>query len=1137
MTQLQSSEPIPGYRLVERIGAGGYGEVWKVEAPGGLVKALKLVYGQLDEDRASRELKALQRIKDVRHPFLLSLERIEVVDGRLMILTELAEKSLKDHFDECREAGECGISEQELISHMSDSADVLDYMSESYDLQHLDIKPENLLLVGGRVKVADFGLVKKLQDVSVSLMGGLTPLYAPPELFDGRPSRWSDQYSLAIVYQEMLTAVLPFPGKSAAQLASQHMHAPPRLTVLPASQRPVLAKALSKDPTARFSSCREFVTALRAAAAGGAMSRAVVVPDLSAVEQSPTECRSSRIRPTSVIENSSAAAARAQPIGPAKHRMPAIVEQPELIDVPGDSERRQARFRPTLFVGIGGTGCRVVAHLSSRAARFPGHDGCPPLHRCLLIDTDVVDLTHVTDRHSHDDATDWTVIPVPVRSAKSYKARNNSSGWLSRRWLYHIPKQPSTNHLRPLGRLAIVDHQASVLEQIKLQWAQLQEDLELQDNPLSPQVVVVASLAGGTGGGMFIDASYLVAEAVMDGGGSLDDITHVLLHSSPHEAKLRELALVSTYAGLVELHHELDAGTRPSQLVATSCDTAPFSRTYFVPLGDCLGNTQYEEAVDAVARYLHVGLLCSADARPKDARPSDSTKRRAASLRSFGAKSLGLTDETTIDAWSDRVCQGLIELWLTGNAPGDSSEPGVRERISGAVTRSTRGRETEFAHEQPWYDAVWKKFELSPGQMISRVEHWIEEILEEPAKDFLDREVARIAAADKESPAERAEAVAALLDHLVGSESTSNEIGSSTHGLSLLEKRLLSRKHSWFSAVETPLHSVLINMVAAPEFRVAGAHRLVDGCRDRLREITDQMRREQAAIDHQVSAARTAIAETTSSSKSRPGEVDRERLSEYANLRFRRFVFAIVVDVVGKLEALLSETRDELVTLARDLRSIHGRFKAGDAAGAQADFGGDGDHAVCVTARRVSWRRLEKVYARLVEQLDRIVTSEFSDPPGSWVRALLEPDESSRVVDRLRHHARELVSGALSPKELFRDLMAELADPEEAINMLWQRAAPALIACGGTRKSLLFVPNHADSVPECLKGRPPHRTHVAVPFCCDVILASEQSEIPITEAAVRLIEGRQDRLDYAYRLLTRTDVRWRALPDTATPPA
>ena len=263
-TGIQACEIVlPGYVLTERIGSGGYAEVWRAEAPGGIAKAVKIVYGYYDDEFASQELKALERIKGVRHPFLLSLERFEVLNGRLAILTELADMSLDQRLRQCRAEGLSGIPRQELLRYMADAAEALDFLSQRHSLLHLDIKPENLLILGDHIKVADFGLVKELATrTQNSLVSGMTPTYSSPEMFDDEPSAHSDQYSLAIVYQEMLVGCLPFPGRTAAQLAKQHTQSEPQLMSLPADDRGIIAKALAKKPVDRFPSCRAFVDSL-----------------------------------------------------------------------------------------------------------------------------------------------------------------------------------------------------------------------------------------------------------------------------------------------------------------------------------------------------------------------------------------------------------------------------------------------------------------------------------------------------------------------------------------------------------------------------------------------------------------------------------------------------------------------------------------------------------------------------------------------------------------------------------------------------------------------------------------------------------------------------------------------------------
>ncbi|MFL5340766.1 MAG: serine/threonine-protein kinase, partial [Gemmataceae bacterium] len=222
------AEPIPGYRLIERIGRGGFGEVWKAEAPGGMLKAIKFVYGSLDEATengkpAEQELKALNRVKSIRHPYILSLERFEVVEGQLCIVMELADRNLFDRFRECQRDGLPGIPRGELIGYLEEAAEALDLMNNHYQIQHLDIKPQNLFLIFSHIKVADFGLAKDMEGVQATLTGGVTPVYAAPETFEGKVTRYCDQYSLAIVFQEMLTAQRPFPGTTARQLMMQHL--------------------------------------------------------------------------------------------------------------------------------------------------------------------------------------------------------------------------------------------------------------------------------------------------------------------------------------------------------------------------------------------------------------------------------------------------------------------------------------------------------------------------------------------------------------------------------------------------------------------------------------------------------------------------------------------------------------------------------------------------------------------------------------------------------------------------------------------------------------------------------------------------------------------------------------------------
>jgi len=253
------AELLPGYRLIKMLGRGGFGEVWKCEAPGRLHKAIKFVPGGSDHFR--KELSAFEQVRTIRHPYLLSLERVELIEGELVMVMELADGHIYDRFTECRAESLPGIPRAELLGYLGEAAEALDMMSARHGLQHLDVKPENLFLIAGHLKVGDYGLVRsRLRAAGSSDQPlGFTPRYSPPEVLAGSFDPRSDQYSLALVYAELLTGHFPYSGKTCEALMQQHANAMPDLSALPRSDRAIVAKAMSKIPVDRFPTCSRLI--------------------------------------------------------------------------------------------------------------------------------------------------------------------------------------------------------------------------------------------------------------------------------------------------------------------------------------------------------------------------------------------------------------------------------------------------------------------------------------------------------------------------------------------------------------------------------------------------------------------------------------------------------------------------------------------------------------------------------------------------------------------------------------------------------------------------------------------------------------------------------------------------------------
>ena len=630
-------QPIDGYTLEQPIGQGGFGEVWRANAPGDLKKAVKFVFGRHDGSRATRERRSLERIRSIRHPFLLTLERFEIGGDRLIIVTELADGSMEDIYKTHRKSGSCGIPREVLLKNLHDTADGLDYLHQNFGLQHLDIKPANLLMVGGHVKVADFGLLKDLSDNDCSVVGGLTPIYAPPELFDGRPSLHSDQYSLAVLYQEMLTGTRPFSGRTIAQLATQHVHSTPNLEPLSPRDRTVVARALEKNPDRRFESCKEFIAEL----------------------QSP----SAKLRLASSSK-------------------PAVVPRPEVVDLPtieDDQDETNKQAKRIFVVALGGTGVQCVQTLLQTAKDNARRTRI----EAVMIDTDMASMPTVVVGPEDADRVKVTKLYTPLRSASEYRSSVSTRlGSISRRWIYNVPRDGSTQSMRPVGRLALVDHGPDVSDAMRQSIESIRRETSAEDI----HVYVVGSLSGGTGGGMYIDVVHQLRHLLDDNGCENTAIVSLMSTYPLNTDDTSTLMLHSTLATLIETQHFLRPENGYPGDAGAGFESVPAARTplrnlYIIP---GLSSSRFGcRPIDTINRYiwndtLHAGTMLQ---RSRQEDQTGSRKVTRSSIRTVGVVSVGSASEQQEGRITASVAIELLTGWLGTPAGATAKSDHLARRI------------------------------------------------------------------------------------------------------------------------------------------------------------------------------------------------------------------------------------------------------------------------------------------------------------------------------------------------------------------------------------------------------------------------------------------------------------------------
>jgi hypothetical protein len=845
----------------------------------------------------------------------------------------------------------------------------------------------------------------------------------------------------------------------------------------------------------------------------------------------PTQTASGIVRPVRMTQTRvTSAPISADEAANAAPELAALEACPPVVDVPPpDVDSQAPPLKPTLFIGLGGCGGKVLRRLRRRLDdRLPGE--LRMLAPMLLFDTDARELICSAQGDDPGHLKPEEMLAMPLRRSQDYRDDSRKLlEWLSRRWLYNIPRSLHTEGLRPLGRLALVDHAEAATARLKQAIESLHEHAtKLQ---LFPRVVIVGSPCGGTGGGMVTDVALLarqLAEALPDGENM--EVLAVLIHGTNRNPQQQDLAAANTVATLTELaqFHRPGAvfpGDPACGLKPRQAGSGPLDTVYLLHGGADLAPQQMEAANDRVAEFLLLDTVTSAG-NILEASRREQSEIPGLRLRSFGLYQLGFAHDQLLDDAVHRICRAVIQR-LSGPSP--STEPKKTSRLlAGTVNAVEPSGSTNNSLVE--LDQRASTLARTMGLDVEPLMHVVQQFAAAELGGDPEAFFRRLMTAGPQGQTSPEKWVATACD-LFGRQHTDTSIQAQPGELA---QAIDQRVGPWIAQVGTGLRDWIEAIVDDPQCRVVGAKRAAKWFQGYLKTLVDKLGESRGRFIRESQAAASALlgSSVAAQGKSRQPQDLVAAFLQYCRLRLFELVAQRAGQIAHSLQSHAVAAHDAMVDLQRELDHLATEFPvAADTTASAAP----GSNEVSALRSSVAYE-LKGAEEALAKQLDEQLTHTVL-AAGGGLRPVVSAGGEARqqLVATIRATARQAALGKVGQVDLASMLLAK-ENGESPLTKCLTEAQPWLESCGGRRRLLFVIPQplmaqYNSATLAAQLGANVFRQHpgVAPGTSSDLVLLFELGDISLPHAAAKLIDYRRDLAEAAGRLLTRCDVTWTPL--------